>query len=120
MSEPASIIFESGKTGEVNYRRYGGEEQPEEENLLLLLSAGDCVNYLYHTDGNDIMVVVAADGEGELMLSTGLQEAILKLDGKNKYRVSLKVPSEEKKYLWAYCTDGKVKLDYIELSNIHS
>lgn len=119
MSEPASILFESGKTGEVNYRRYGGEEQPEEEKLLLYLSAGDCVNYRYHTSSHEICIVITAGGDGELKLSTGLQEASIRVKEKLQYQVNLKVPLKEKNNIEVSCTEGYVKLDYLSLSYIH-
>ncbi|MBP1755101.1 MAG: glycoside hydrolase [Firmicutes bacterium] len=116
MSEPASIVFESGKSGEVDYRRYGGEEQPVEEKLLLLLGTGDHVNYRYHTSCNEINIVITAEGEGELKLSTGLQEAGLRINGRNKYQACLRVPLEAKNYLLVDCTEGYVKLDDLSLS----
>lgn len=115
MSEPTSLIFENGKIGEVDYRRYGGEEQPEEENLLLLLCEGDCVNYLFYSKREAINIVITARGEGVLKLSTGMEEEIITLTLNHEYKAALMVPQEGKNYLWVSCTAGSVKLDYINL-----
>ena len=119
MSEPASILFESGKLGEVNYRRYGGEKQPQEENLLLQLNAGDQVKYRYHTRCHEINIAITAEGEGELRLSSELQKASIRVVEKNKYQINLKVPLEEKNYIEVSCMEGYVKLDSLSLSYIH-
>jgi hypothetical protein len=116
MSEPASLIFENGKISEVDYKRYGGEEQPEEENLLLLLCEGDRVNYLFHTTVSEVNIAVAADGKGELKLSTGLKEETITVKGKKEYKVSMMVPKIDKNCLWVSCTVGSVKLDFIKFS----
>ena len=34
LTDPINILFESGKTGEVDYKRYDGAKQPHEENLI--------------------------------------------------------------------------------------
>jgi hypothetical protein len=114
-SEPTSLIFENGKISEVDYKRYGGEEQPEEENLLLLLSEGDRVNYLFHTTSSEINIEVTADGEGELKLSTGLKEETITVTAKKEYKVSMMIQKKDKNYLWVSCTAGSVKLDFIKI-----
>lgn len=116
MSEPASLVFENDRIGEVDYRRYGGEEQPKEENLLLLLRNGDGINYQFFSKRREIVIVTAAQGEGELRLSIGLEEARIYVTAKNEYRVVMTVPKEEKNNLWVSCIEGSVKLDYINLS----
>lgn len=118
MSESATILFENGRTGKVDYRRYGGEEQPEEENLLLLLGSGDHVNYLFRTDQKEITIQVKAGGKGELLLSSGQEENIMSIDENNIYQTRLKVPNKGTNDLKITCTGGNVKLDYIHLSLI--
>lgn len=116
MSEPASLIFENGRRGSVDYKRYGGEEQPEQENVLLMLQARDEVSYLLQSKRNKIRFVIAAQGEGELILSMGLDEVILTISGKRDYKALLKVAKKERSYLKVACTAGMVKLDYINTS----
>ncbi len=116
MSEPASIIFENGKTGDVDYRRYGGEEQPVQENLMLQLQAGDEVSYLCYSKQSQISLDIVVQGEGELKLSIGLEEKIIPVSVNKQYNVALKVPNFERNYLRVSCTSGSVKLDYIRLS----
>lgn len=46
---PVNIQFVNGKKGEPDYRRYGGEEQPEEERLCTVLEEGGWLEYNFHT-----------------------------------------------------------------------
>ncbi len=68
--EPVSIVFASGKAGDVDYKRYGGEEQPEDENLLIILSAGDRAGYLFYSEKEAISIKIAMSGGGTLSVAT--------------------------------------------------
>jgi hypothetical protein len=48
MGDGLTILFANGKTGKPDYRRYGGEDQPEEENLIVLLQPGNSASYRFH------------------------------------------------------------------------
>lgn len=47
MGEPLSILFHSGKSGVPNYQRMGGEPQPEDERMYVLLRQGERAVYRY-------------------------------------------------------------------------
>ncbi len=68
LRDPVSILFENGKTGKVDYERMGGEEQPPEENLLVMLLPGDGVKYLFYCRKEEIEVTIRAGGQGSLLL----------------------------------------------------
>lgn len=46
----ATLIFADGHTGEVDWRRYGGEPQPDDQKILLRLHTDDCVGYRVSLD----------------------------------------------------------------------
>ncbi len=48
--DPIDILFENGKTGEVDYKRHNGASQPEEERLIVALKQGESVSYDFRTD----------------------------------------------------------------------
>lgn len=54
LGTPVNIRFISEKTGVPDYKRYGGEEQPEEERICVALQAGEWLQYNFSTaeEGN--------------------------------------------------------------------
>lgn len=66
---PATILFADGHTGLVDWKRYGGEPQPEEKRLLLHLQAGDTVAYRVSLDeASGFCAEVRFFGSGVLLL----------------------------------------------------
>lgn len=116
MSEPVSIILEDGKTGEVNYQRYGGEEQPEEENLLIHLFSGDGVGYLFFNKRNEMKVQLSAEGQGELLVSVNADHKTFTVNRKGEYGTVINCIPHKTQYLWISCVKGNVKVDNIYLS----
>ncbi len=117
-NDPVSIIFENGRIGEVDYKRYGGEEQPPEENLQVRLQTQDKVGYLFCCQKEEFYLVIHMEGEGELHVRTGLEEKNLNVSGKGEYAVTLKCNVLEKQHLWLCCERGEIKLDYLLLSEL--
>lgn len=115
MSDPVTILFENGKSGEVNYRSYGGEEEQEEENLVVQLWPGDSVAYRYCCNEEKFKVTVKADGKGSLMLSTEIDKKLISINGKASYQVMLNGPSKDRTDLWLACKDGTILLDHLYL-----
>lgn len=65
-TDPISILFESGKLGDVDYKRYGGEPQPDDENLVVMLNLTDAVSYNFKTDFDVVQVEIKCYGDGAL------------------------------------------------------
>ena len=65
ISEPTTLLFADGHEGEPDYRRYGGEPQPERERILLRLRFGDGVCYRFSSPG-PVRVTLEYTGDGEL------------------------------------------------------
>jgi len=78
MGEPVRIVFESGKSGKVNFDRNAGQPQPAEENLLVLLDAGEEVRYRFAADVS-CRVNVLCRGQGEFCLRAGESTNVNKL-----------------------------------------
>lgn len=49
LGTPVNIQFINGKKGEIDYKRDGGEEQPEEEKLCTVFGKGDWLEYNFCT-----------------------------------------------------------------------
>lgn len=124
MTDPVSILFESGKTGEVNYRGYGGEEQPEEENLVIRLSSGDSLGYLFVADKPELHITITAGGIGSLKLTVtdkpdGSAEhsdneyELISINNRKEYRTSLMCDASGYQKLWLTCETGTIQLDYL-------
>ena len=69
MSEQASLLFRDGHTGEPDYRRLKGEPQPEEENIVVRLKAGDEIGYYINIANAPAVGRLHAYGEGEIELT---------------------------------------------------
>ena len=71
----ATLIFAGGHTGEADWRRYGGEPQPDDQKILLRLHAGDRVGYRVSLDASEqheISVQRHGDGIAFVEYSNGL------------------------------------------------
>ena len=115
LNEPVSIVFEHGRKGKVDYKRMEGEEQPSEENLLIMLKGGDEVAYQIQGKNREIDLVMQAVGYGELKIRRSGQETTVCIDGKNAYATKIRNNSIEMEYLWLSCISGKIFLDYLDL-----
>lgn len=63
----AALLFADGHTGEADWRRYGGEAQPEDQKILLCLREGDRVGYrLENPENQKIRIHVRSYGDGIL------------------------------------------------------
>ena len=68
MREQASLLFRDGHTGEPDYRRLKGEPQPEEENIVVRLKAGDEIGFHINIANAPASGRLLAYGDGEIEL----------------------------------------------------
>ena len=91
-----------------DFRRYGGEPQPESERMLVELHEGDCVTYRIDWSGKARLRVAASTadglfadgGSGPVHIECGGDGALIELDEK----------------LTLTCQSGETLLDYIEVA----
>jgi hypothetical protein len=113
MGDGLTILFANGKTGKPDYRRYGGEDQPEEENLIVLLQPGNSASYRFH-GGREGSIAITARGPGRLSLRLGQwQETLEFLQGWQKLSVQYSCQGDEESVLAVTCVRGGVMLDDI-------
>ncbi len=56
-STGVDIQFQNGKIGEPDYKRYGGEAQPEEEKLCIQLHTGEWLRYDFYVEQLEDLVI---------------------------------------------------------------
>jgi len=115
VTDGLTILFASGKTGTPNYQRYGGEDQPEDENLVLHLLPGDSAAYRFSA-GKDINITLTAKGPGRLSLrASNWQENISIQSEWKKYSVICDDENTGSIELLITCVTGELLLDEIEI-----
>lgn len=100
ISSNATLLFADGHEGKADWRRYGGEPQPENERMFLAMCAGDAVAYRVST-GCPYCVVVRFEGEGSLTV-----QGIPTCSGQ-----PCCFDPPEDNLLWLRCTDGQVLVE---------
>ncbi|NLZ84010.1 MAG: glycoside hydrolase family 5 protein, partial [Clostridiales bacterium] len=116
ITDPVTMLFPSGKEGDVNYERYGGEEQPESENLVVQLSEGDMVGYYFYSNTEHIQASIKLEGHGDLEVSCGSNVSYVLCSGKEKrLDISLLCNTKGKNEIRLSCVTGKILVDYIAL-----
>lgn len=111
VSEPVTLLFADGHAGEPDYKRYGGESQPDSERILARLLPGDGLCYRFSTP-RPIKLSVKWEGEGELELSC---EA--RAEQFTTHKASWSLPAGDKLELWVRCTAGIILLDELTLED---
>lgn len=77
MTSRATLLFADGHTGEVDWRRYGGEPQPEDQKILLCLTVGDAVGYRVECNGKEPDTKVICCGTGEMKVQNDLENGTI-------------------------------------------
>ena len=93
----ASILFADGHTGEADWRRYGGEPQPDNQKMILRLHAGNRVGYRIRV-ASDMPPKIKAVSSGE-----GTLEILYNLD--------------EDGLIWLTCTSDTIDVESIQVTN---
>ena len=117
MTDGLTIQFLNGKKGQPDFKRYGGEEQPEEENLVLRLRPFDSAAYHFSSD-KDCSIILSAAGPGHLSLRAGdWQQHITLLDGWGRYTANVLKANIDNTELCVTCEAGDIMLDDIKFKN---
>ncbi len=102
MTSNATLLFADGHTGEADWRRYGGEPQPDEQTIHLHLFAGDAVGYRISGGLNDLLTVtIRGQGEGNL--------TICGIPAKVNSTCGVPVPADN--MIWVECTGERTVLE---------
>lgn len=110
-AEPVTLLFADGHTGVPDYKRYGGEPQPESERILVRLLPGDGVCWRFSAPV-PVSLRLDCGGDGTLSLTCGARSASFP---PGPVRWSL--PAGEGLELWARCTAGTVLPDRLILES---
>lgn len=110
-----TILFDSGKAGAVDYKRYGGEPQPPEENLIVQLKANEWAGYRFKSPFRAIDIEIVCGGRGHMSLELG--EAVFHFDLNQTQNIKLasSVNTEKSNFIKLRCLKGVVFIDTINL-----
>ena len=113
MGERVSLVFRDGHNGAPDYRRLKGEPQPETENVVVRLKAGDEIGFLIHIQSAPAFGKLRAYGNGEIELSCNGVPICEELIAEDTYR--FKMQECGKVLLKLCCSQGEIDADWIEL-----
>lgn len=116
-ADAVTLIFETGKRGMVDYKRYGGEPQPKEENVLLKLWEEDSVSFQFVHSEPSVSIELDACGRGILEAKIGTEIYCCDIEGKKNVSCRLKCQDElnNMQFLTLKCKEGFVQLDMLRL-----
>jgi endoglucanase len=112
VGDPVTLLFANGRKGIPDYKRYGGEPQPEEENIVAELLAGETLTYQFRMPRAGILCAAPRFSGGELSLRVDSREMLSDKDG---IFTSVMLGEGEHK-LHMTCTFGFIQADTIRLS----
>ncbi|MEI8201048.1 MAG: cellulase family glycosylhydrolase [Eubacteriales bacterium] len=113
LSEPVTLLFANGKTGIPDYRRYDGEPQPQEENIIAELISGETLAYRFLLPcAGTLFAFALFSGAGEILLKVDDED--MKQTGDNTFSMD-GIPAGEHTLLLT-CTGGCILADTIRLS----
>lgn len=115
LSEPVTILFQNGRVGEVNYQRYGGESQPETENLVVKLKEGDMVGYYFFTMDKNFITDILLEGQGEVEIACSDEVVQISVNGCENIQLPFIGIVNERNQLCIKCISGSIYLDTINL-----
>jgi hypothetical protein len=114
MSEPVSILFKDGRGGAIpDYRRFGGEPQPPEEDLVVERREGESLTYRFRMPRNGgLQVQVSFDGDGILDADVDCIPPTTR--GNHDFQFFALVSGEHE--LRLRCLSGTLQLDVVDLT----
>jgi endoglucanase len=118
-NDQVNILFENGKTDVPDYKRYGGEQEPKEENLMIEIQKGESLTYNFVTEktNEDIQFSIFVRGEGHLQLICDNFNCLWTVNGDwSTITTPLFRNTEKKGYsVNLSCLSGKLQLDYMDI-----
>lgn len=122
--DPVNILFENGKEAVPDYKRYGGEAEPEEENVIVKIHESESLIYEFKTDkaNESIHFSIRAQGKGKFLLTCENEQSTRNV-GSEWSHVTFPTYIIERKgshRLNIQCCEGSVNLDYIDIQLLKS
>jgi hypothetical protein len=115
--DPVTLLFANGKRGVPDYRRYNGEQQPEEENIIAELFMGETLSYYFVMPYTGILCVHPTfSGAGGISFRADNCDMQYVKDG--SFRSGILSTGEHKLHM--ICTFGIIQADTISLSILES
>jgi endoglucanase len=115
MSDPVTLLFKNGKTGEIDYRGQGGANQPDEENIVVELCEKENICLWFLPTKNEVSATVKASGKGILGITIGDQEFLHPVTGDGEYCSAFNCISEAKNEITLTCHEGILQVDTVNL-----
>lgn len=110
-----TILFDSGKVGAVDYKRYGGEPQPPEENLIVQLKPNEWAGYRFKSPFRAIDIEIVCGGRGYMSLELGETVFHYDLNQTQNIKLACHVNTEVSNFIKLRCHQGVIFIDTINL-----
>ena len=117
ISEPLSISFKHNhQCRKPDYKRYGGEGQPDNEKLVVWLREGEEVSYYFQIDKLSLESKIVVEGQGQLQFQIGDDKIVCNVQENNEICCNWNFDANGSKMLNIKCLSGKVSLDKLYLN----
>lgn len=115
MSEPVTLLFENGKTGEVDYRGQGGAVQPTEENIVVELCEQENISLWFLSVKDSVRATVKTNGKGTLGIRMGDKEYLYPISGEENCSADFNCEPGCKYIITLTCHEGIIQVDTLDL-----
>lgn len=115
ISEPVTLLFANGKTGDVDYRGQGGANQPTTENIVVRLSERENLSFWFLPVNSVVKVTVKASGEGILGIRIGDKESLHNITGDGNCISDFDCKALSKQTIYLTCYEGTILADTLKL-----
>ena len=111
-SESVSILFKNhSQSRKPDYKRYGGEAEPPDENLIVCLKTDEKSAYWFQTDNCHFSIEITAMGNGILEAEIENEKKQYPVSKEEKIHLNFYVSKPGKKTLHITCLSGTILLD---------
>ncbi|MBT2730768.1 glycoside hydrolase family 5 protein [Bacillus sp. ISL-75] len=120
--DSVSILFENGKEAVPDYKRYGGEAEPQEENVIVKIHEGESLTYEFRTDkvSESIQFSIRARGKGQLQSNCKNEQYTLNVRNEWSHVTfpTYTIVEKGSHRLNILCSEGSLYLDYIDIQKL--
>lgn len=116
MSEPVTLLFDNGNTGDVDYRGQGGAKQRKEDNIVVELREKENISLWFLSVHSSAKATVKAKGNGILGVRIKDKEYLHSISGDEECICDFICDEESKHTIYLTCHEGIIQVDTLKLA----